>query len=161
MIREFLESLSEFDFVSGYINVRHGDLDQSKQFATLWFNQGENLRPKAKIVLKNGLQKYPIIFHKEAPALIDEKYEFTDYVGTFSFSRTNEGPTEWMLSLQEEDSATLTKFVDKETHDGESTITFWIQWIDSERIVYQAGLVQAKEVEGEDFYENYESNLLP
>jgi len=151
MVSEFLDDLAELNFVTAAISAEHGEQDQSKLFATLWFDQGQFLTPKAWETLKNGLQKYPVIYLKEEPPLTDEKYKFADYIGDFWFARASGGKTVWNIRLENEDFAILTKFLDKKNVEGETTISCWIRWVDSERIVYQTGLAQGKEREGKDF----------
>ena len=151
MIREFLDDLADMDFVTAAISTEHGEKDQSKAFATLWFDQGQFLAPKAKEALKKGLRQYPVIFLKKDSPIPEETYEFADYVGYIWFARASGAPTKWGLHLGDEDFATLTKFLEKENDEGETTISFGIRWIDSERILYQTGLIQGKEREGEDF----------
>lgn len=151
MVSEFLGDLAELKFVTAAITAQHGERDPSKRFATLWFDQGQVLTPKARKALIEGLQKYPVIFLKDPPLTLDEEYQFTDYVGDIWFERVSGGKTKWSLTLGYEEFGVLTKFLDKNNSEGESTISVSIRWVDSERIIYQAGLAQAKEREGEDF----------
>lgn len=151
MVSEFLNDIAELDFVTAAIHARHGEIDQSKLFATLWFDQGQFLTPKAKKILKNGLQNYPFFFLRELPPPLDEKYKFTDYFGHIWFQHESGGKTKWALDLQDEEFGMLTKFLDKENAEGESTISVAIRWVDSERIIYQAGLAQGRERAGKDF----------